>query len=200
MYSTVMTPRRAQALEFIRNFVRIRGQGPTVREIQNHFRFASPNAAQEIVTKLREAGYLRADLGGARAIVPTELEAGISVYGTIPAGIPIDALDESDEVLAVDAAVFGARPGERVFALRVRGTSMIRAGILEGDLAVLAVRPVANGDVVAALVDGRSTLKRYVVSRGKVVLRPEGPGYRDIEPATELLIQGVMVGLIRRRL
>ena len=195
----MLPPRRREVLGFVRSFVKDAGRPPTVREVQEHFGFASPNAAQSHIAALRSAGYLRVGITGARSIVPTRLDDQLPIYGTIPAGLPVDAMEEKGETIAISVNLFGGKPTERVFGLRVRGTSMTRAGILDGDIAIVADRPAADGDIVAALVDGESTLKRYVIRRGRVVLKPEGVGFREIIPTAELLIQGVMIGLIRCR-
>ena len=87
--------------------------------------------------------------------------------------------------------------GARVFALKVRGESMTGAGILSGDVVVLEFREPRNGEVVAALIDGETTLKRYVVQCGKPFLKAENPRFPNLIPAQELVIQGVQVGLLR---
>ena len=89
------------------------------------------------------------------------------------------------------------RPNAKLFALRVRGDSMIDASILDRDIVFLTPREARPNDIVAALIDGESTLKRYLVQRGRPFLRAENPRYPDLVPATELVIQGVMVGLLR---
>jgi len=89
--------------------------------------------------------------------------------------------------------------GKNLFALRVRGDSMIDAQIADGDTVVLINRPPRNGDIVAALIDGESTLKRYAVEKGKPYLKAENRNYPDLVPASDLMIQGVMVGLLRTR-
>jgi repressor LexA len=86
------------------------------------------------------------------------------------------------------------------FALRVRGDSMIGAHIVDGDMVILEnAKDVHDGDIVAALIDGETTLKRYVVERGRPYLKAENPRYPDLVPARELKIQGVMVSLLRKQ-
>jgi repressor LexA len=86
------------------------------------------------------------------------------------------------------------------FALRVRGDSMIGAHIVDGDIIILEDRKeVQKGDIVAALIDGETSLKRYVVDHGRPYLKAENPRYPDLVPARELKIQGVMVSLIRKQ-
>ena len=193
-----MTAVQKQVYDFIRQVVRARRQPATIREIQEHFRYASPNAAHEHVKALRAEGLLHPSKPGARHAQPITLEEGIPIFGTIPAGIPIDAAAEGGEFLNVSETVFGVMAGTQVFGLRVRGHSMIDAGIHNGDFVILVDRPAQEGDIVAALVDRESTLKRYLMRSGKAFLKAENPAMKDIHPADELLIQGVMIGLVRQ--
>jgi repressor LexA len=86
----------------------------------------------------------------------------------------------------------------RAFALKVRGESMIGANICDGDVVILEVKEPRSKDIVAALIDGETTLKRYVVDKGQPYLRAENPSFPDLIPANELIIQGVMQALIRQ--
>ena len=100
----------------------------------------------------------------------------------------------------MDIESVGIRPTSRTFALRVSGDSMIGKHIVDGDVVVVEHgREPRTGDVVAALIDGQSTLKTFLLQRGRPFLRAENPKYRDLIPADELVIQGVMVALIRKR-
>jgi len=121
----------------------------------------------------------------------------IPIYGTIPAGLPDDERQQPDGCISVDVETLRLPKGARVFALKVRGDSMIGAGILPGDVVVMEFREARNGEVVAALLDGETTLKRYVVQRGRPFLKAENPRFKDLIPAHELVIQGVQVGLLR---
>jgi repressor LexA len=122
----------------------------------------------------------------------------IPIYGVIPAGLPADQQQEPFGCLSVDLETLKL-PGKnaRVFALKVQGDSMINAGILPGDVVVLEFKEPHNGDIVAALIDGETTLKRYIAQRGKPFLKAENPKYPDLIPARELVIQGVMSALFR---
>jgi repressor LexA len=196
--TVMVTKAQARVLDVVRTFWRSSGRGPTYREVQSAMGYASPNAVQGHVKALRAAGLLRKDLYGARTILPVSEEEGIPIYGTIPAGVPTDSTPENGETLEINEALFGVRAGTQAFALRVRGSSMVDAGILEGDFVVLIRRTPRNRDIVAALVDNRTTLKRYVEEKGRALLKAEGAGHPDIRPASELEIQGVMVGLLRK--
>src|SRR4030095_6938596 len=102
--------------------------------------------------------------------------------------------------ISLDARSVNASKNGRTFALRVRGDSMIDAHILDGNIVILEDRKdVQNGDIVAALIDGETTLKRYVTEHGRPYLKAEYPLYPVLVPARELPIQGGMVSLIRRQ-
>jgi len=120
-------------------------------------------------------------------------------FGSIPAGFAGDRLQEAKGCVSIDIETIGIRPTPRTFALEVRGDSMIGRHILDGDLVILehGMTP-RTGDVVAALIDNESTLKTFVLNRGKPYLRAENPRYPDLIPASELVIQGVMVALVRK--
>lgn len=124
----------------------------------------------------------------------------IPIYGAIPAGLAEDRHQESRGCVAVDLATLGIRPTARTFALEVRGDSMVGRHIVDGDLVVLEHgRTPRSGDVVAALIDNESTLKTFVQERGKApYLKAENPKYPQLHPAAELVVQGVMIGLIRK--
>jgi repressor LexA len=103
--------------------------------------------------------------------------------------------------ISLDTRSVNASKNGRTFALRVRGDSMIDAHILDGDIVILEDRKdVQNGDIVAALIDGETTLKRYVTEHGRPYLKAENPLYPNLVPARELRIQGVMVSLIRKQI
>jgi repressor LexA len=132
---------------------------------------------------------------GHRAVVD------IPVFGAIPAGPPQRRSQESEGCLTVDVATLNVPPSPRLFALQVRGDSMTGRHILDGDLVVVEHgRNPKPGDVVAALIDGESTLKTFVQERGRPpCLRAENPRYPQLHPAQELVIQGVVVQVIRRK-
>jgi repressor LexA len=125
--------------------------------------------------------------------------ADIPLFGSIPAGVPQTLEQEANGCVSVDMGSIGFKPTRNTFALRVTGDSMIGKHICDGDIVIVefGVEP-RNGQVVAAFVDGQSTLKTFLVKNGKPFLRAENPKYRDIIPAEELTIQGVLKGLIRK--
>jgi repressor LexA len=174
-----------------------------LREIQAHFGFASPFAVQRHVDALTKKGALHRLAGKARGLLHPGHHPGhtpllrIPLYGIIPAGLPVANEQEPDSHVSVDAASLGLRADAKLFALRVRGDSMIGANIVENDVVFLTPREPRPRDIVAALIDGESTLKRFLLQRGRAFLHAENPRYPDLLPVTELVIQGVMVGLLR---
>ena len=202
-----LTKRQQQILDFIQRYQLTRSESPSLREIAGHFGFRSMNAALDHVRTLRRKGFLAHSPGRARSyrlVSPLdELRSrvvDIPVYGTIPAGFSEERRQEAKGCISVDIATLGIKPTSRTFALQVRGDSMIGKYIIDGDYVVCehGLTP-RSGDVVAALIDNESTLKTFVMDRGKPWLRAENPRYPKLIPAAELVIQGVMVGLIRRR-
>ena len=128
----------------------------------------------------------------------TTLFTSVPIRGEVVAGRPTRSEEAEPGCITVDLSTIGISANARTFALRVRGNSMDGAHILDGDTVVLELKPVHDGAVVAALVDGESTLKRYFVRRGAPYLKAENPKYADVIPARELVIQGVMVAVFRK--
>lgn len=198
-----LTTRQQQVLDFIRRQQMRSGVVPTTREIQQHFRFASQTAAVNHLRALEKKGVIQRQAGKARALtlvsnLKREPIIDIPIYGRIAAGFAELREQEEDGTLTVDASSIGVRERQRLFALKVRGESMIGAGINHGDLVVLESKEPRTNDIVAALIDGETTLKRFVLAHGRPHLRAENPRFPDLIPARELIVQGVMVALIRQ--
>jgi repressor LexA len=203
MNMSSLTARQHEVLAFIEDSQANRGVIPSTREIQQHFGFASQTAAVNHLKALQRKGIIQRLAGKARAValisqLQREPIVDIPLFGTIPAGFPVGAEQEDLGTVTIDAVSAGIEKGQRVFALRVRGDSMIGAQIADGDLAIMEVREPRAGDIVAALIDGDTTLKRFVIERNQPYLKAENPNYPDLIPTQELVIQGVMVSLIRR--
>jgi repressor LexA len=200
--AVMLTDRQQQILDFIRDHHAFRGIAPSRAEIQQHFGFASPNAVADHLKALERKGVLQRGANTARSLVLTRTYregplVEIPIYGTIPAGLPNDQTQEPDGCISVDVETLRLPKGSRVFALKVRGDSMTGAGIFPGDIVVLEFREPRNGEVVAALLDGETTLKRFVIRKGRPFLKAENPQYTNLIPARELVIQGVQVALLR---
>jgi len=198
-----LTARQSEILEFITDSHGRDGIVPSSREIQEHFGFASQTAAMNHLRALERKGAIRRRPGKARAVsVVSASHRGsiidVPIFGGITAGRAELTEQQHVGTVSVDAGATGISRRSRPFALKVRGDSMTGAQINNGDLVILEARPPEPGDIVAALIDGETTLKRYVVADGAAFLKAENPGYPDLYPAEELIIQGVMVALIRR--
>jgi repressor LexA len=198
-----LTDRQQELLDFLHQSHHEMGIMPSTREIQAHFGFASQTAAMSHLRALERKGAIKRLAGKARAVVfPETLEReeilDIPIYGDIAAGMAQDVVPERDGCVSIDVASIGISRSTKAFALKVRGDSMIDAHICDGDTVVLEMREPRNGDVVAALIDGETTLKRYIMDRGTPYLQAENEMYPDLSPIRELVIQGVMVSLLRK--
>ena len=202
-----LTRRQQQVLDFIQRSQQTEGIVPTVREIAGHFGFRSPRAASDHVDALRRKGFLTSESGLARSLrvvspwqTVRKRVVDIPLFGSIPAGFADRKEQEAKGCVSIDVGTVGIKPSARTFALEVRGDSMIGRHIVDGDVVVVEHgQTPRNGDVVAALIDGESTLKTFVGDKGKPHLKAENPKYPKLIPASELVIQGVMVALIRKR-
>jgi repressor LexA len=200
----MLTERQEQILDFIRTYQQAEGIPPSTREIRRHLGVSSQSTVMGHLQALAHKGQLDKLADRKWGLRAREVQThlfDLPVYGTIPAGLPAMQEQAPDETIAVDPQIFGVRRPKRhhLWALRVRGDSMIDAHILDGDLAILERREPQPGEIIAALVDGTdSTLKRLVHVDGKPVLRAENKQYGDIVPGQRLECQGVLVGVIRR--
>ena len=205
-----MTHRQREVLDFIRTFGERHGVPPTVREIGEKFGFTA-RAAFDHLRALERKGMLERRVTGKRAsrtlILPSHKgarrpePAGIPVVGRIAAGAPITAVENHEDILPLRPEWLGTG-GQDVFALRVRGESMIGAHIVDGDLVLVRKQETAgSGDIVAAMLDGEATVKRFGREGGAVVLRPEHPTMKAIvvEPGRgDFRILGKVVGIVRQ--
>jgi repressor LexA len=200
----MLTDRQKGILEFIQSEQREKGITPSTREIQHHFGYASQTSVMQYLGALERKGFLNRHARKARALVTPVQKVRITdipIYGQIPAGMATLTEQNIEGHVSLDISSVNASKNGRTFALRVRGDSMIDAHILDGDLVILEDRKdVQNGDIVAALIDGETTLKRYVMEHGRPYLKAENPLFPDLVPARELRIQGVMISLVRKQM
>ena len=199
----MLTHRQKNVLDFIQSEQRGKGITPSTREIQKHFRFASQTSVMQYLAALERKGVLSRHARKARALITPVQKVRITdvpIYGQIPAGMSTLSEQTIEGHVSLDARSANVSKNGRTFALRVRGDSMIGAHIIDGDIVILEDRKdVQNGDIVAGLIDGETTLKRYVAEHGRPYLKAENPRYPDLTPARELRIQGVMVSLVRKQ-
>ncbi|MFO1476385.1 MAG: transcriptional repressor LexA [Verrucomicrobiota bacterium] len=201
-----LTKAQRRVLEFIQGEEQSGRPVPTLREIAARFGFRSHRAAACHLDALKQKGFLASDPGKARSLRLTaplqKLRArilDIPLFGTIPAGFAREREQGAEGCVSVDIESIGLKPTRNSFALRVTGDSMIGRHILDGDIVILEHGPEPrHGDVVAALIDGESTLKTFLRKNGKPHLRAENPKYPNLIPAEELMIQGVFRALIRK--
>ena len=193
---TKLTPRQQEILDFIRNSLEVLGAPPTRAEIAQAFGFASHNAAEEHLRALAKKGLVVLEPGSARGIRLVE-QLGLPLIGSVAAGSPILAIENVQARYALDASLF--RP-KADFLLRVRGLSMLNAGIFDGDLiAVHRCSEARNGQIVVARLGDEVTVKRLRRSAGAIELLPENPDYPviTVQPGEPFEIEGLAVGLIR---
>ena len=197
-----LTERQKEIVDFLRRYRARRGISPTQREICEEFGYSSFGTLQKHIKLLMEKGVLIRDWNKRRSLVLAEEEnrryaVEVPLYGRIAAGKPIEVV-AGDETVSVPEVL--TRKGEN-YVLRVNGSSMIEDGIHDGDFVVVNRREKAqNGEMVAALVNGEATLKRYYrESDGRIRLQPANERMSPIfVNENELKVQGVVVGLMRR--
>ena len=192
-----LTTRQQEILDFIKNSLEVLGAPPTRAEIAQAFGFASHNAAEEHLKALAKKGIIILEPGSARGIRLVE-QLGLPLIGSVAAGSPILAVENVQARYALDANLFKPRAD---FLLRVRGLSMINAGIFDGDLlAVHRNTEARNGQIVVARLDEDVTVKRFRQTGAVVELIAENPDFEPIVVDTReqpLAIEGIAVGLIR---
>ena len=192
-----LTPRQQEILDFIRNNLEVFNVPPTRAEIAGAFGFASPNAAEDHLRALAKKGAITLEPGSARGIRLVE-QLGLPLIGTVAAGSPLLAVENRLGNIRIDPALFTPRAD---FLLRVRGLSMIEAGLLDGDLlAVHRTTEASNGQIVIARIGDEVTVKRFKRRGTMVELIAENRDFAPILVNTRkepLAIEGVAVGLIR---
>lgn len=190
-----LTDRQQQVLTFIRGCFSTEHTAPTVLEIADHFGFKSPNAVTRHLRALERKGHIRLRAGRNRNI---ELVHGIGlpIIGRVAAGSPVEAIENTEKVVDVPGAVFRHKPD---YLLRVRGDSMVDAGIFDDDLIAVKKQSTADpGQIVVARHDDDVTVKELLVDNGDVVLLPANDAHEPIRiPAEMVTIEGVYVGLVR---
>ncbi len=198
-----LTQRQSEILEFIREFYSEYGYSPTVREIGERFGMRSTNAVADHLTALERKGAIEREGRAARGIRLREERAGakrVPLVGQIAAGLPLLAEENIEDWVALDEDF---APAGKLFALRVRGDSMVGAHILDGDVVILRMQEEAErGQIVAALIEDEATLKTYMPQGASVILLPANPAYDPIvfdrANGESLRLLGVAVGLMRR--
>jgi len=198
-----ITARQRRVLDYIRQYFEAHQEAPTIAEIGKEFGMSSSASVHHVVSTLEREGMIRRIPNVSRGIeiveqTGSEQRHEIPLLGVVAAGAPIEAVLNYETVCIPRDMM---RPG-RMFALRVRGDSMIDEQIRSNDLIILQSRQTAeNGETVVALIDGSdATLKRFYRNRDQVRLEPANPNYQPIiiRPPQRVQIQGVVIGVIRK--
>lgn len=194
------TKRQQSVLDFIRKHLIEKGFPPTVREIAAHFGFASPLSAQLHINALIKKGLLKKTPFKQRSLEIAGLKPAedtrLPLLGQVRAGKPILAEENIEDYINIDKNLFRTEEG---FALKVTGDSMIEAGILDGDIALIAPgKEARNRDIVVALIEDEATIKRFFFKNRKITLMPEN---QNMEPMTfnpkDVTIIGRVIGIMR---
>ena len=195
-----LSPKQTRIYEFILSFTEQNGYPPSVREIADAVGLKSPSTVHFHLKSLEEAGVITRGAGKTRAItavhrveLPPQLpENRVPLLGDVAAGAPILAQECVEEYVPFDTN------GEDCFALRIRGESMLKAGILPGDLVIVRRQETAvNGEIVIALIGDEATCKRYSRKNGHVWLLPENDDYQPID-GRGCTILGRVVAVVRQ--
>jgi len=194
----MISKRQQEVFAYFNSFVSKKKYSPSLEEIKEYFGFASVSTAHYHLNKLREQGYLSREFNQPRASTPFSNKEfiDIAILGTIAAGQPIEALEYSNETVAVDRSKLGKNG--QYYALRVTGDSMVDEGIFDGDVVVIKNQSVAeNGQTVVAIIDdNQATLKKFYKEKTRFRLEPRNqtmlPFFRK-----EVEIRGVVYQIIR---
>jgi len=200
----MLTKRQKELVDYLDGYIGKHGYAPTLEEIGRHFGLSSLATIHKHLTNLESKGLIRRKWNRSRAleVVPRHRRAAaveLPLLGRVAAGAPIEALEQPDTI-AVPEELVGR--GE-TYVLRVRGNSMVKEGILDGDYVVVESRSQAeNGDTVVALVQGEATVKRFYRERAGIVrLQPANDQMEPIMArAVDVEIRGIVVAVMRKYL
>jgi repressor LexA len=200
-----LTERQKQVLDFIRAFSERSGYPPTVREIGRELKLSSPSTVHVHLANLERRGLIRRDPSKPRALEVLDYRdsdravdygqvRAVPMVGQVAAGMPILAAENIDATMALPAEL----ADEDTFILRVKGESMVEAGILDGDYVVVRQQHSAtNGDIVVAMIEDEASVKRFFKEADRVRLQPENSSMEPIY-ARDVTILGKVQALFRR--
>lgn len=203
----VLTERQKEILSFIQEYVDFNGFPPTYREIGQKFRIVSTFGVKRHIDALVKKGYLNSSNNLSRTlsliinndpVKKDEAIIEIPVIGRVAAGQPILAEENIEGNIVIDKNFLGNRT--ECFGLKVRGDSMINAGIMEGDLVIIQPqKEVSNGDIIVALLKDEATMKKYLLINQKIHLIPENDKYDPIiiDNNEDFSIVGKVIGVFR---
>jgi repressor LexA len=186
-----------RVMDYIRKFSEENGYTPSVREIGKECGIKSTATVHSYIARLQSKGYLNKTENKKRAVtIGKGTGVTVPLIGTVTAGQPIFAYENYEDYFTFPVGEF---KGEELFMLRVQGTSMIDAGIMDGDKIIVRRQETAqNGDIIIALVEDSATVKRFFAKNGQIILHPENEALSDmIFAPEEVSILGKVVGLMR---
>ena len=208
-----LTDRQEEILTFIKQFTQESGYPPTLREIGKHFQISSTFGVKRHLEALVKKGFINIESNASRGISMIRQDSEdvvdgtwsdesvfikIPVIGRVAAGIPINAVENHEGSLVIDPSFL--RKAENAFALRVRGDSMINAGINDKDLVIVSPTEQAkNGDIVVAMLNDEATVKKFEKLNNKIKLIAENNAYEPIEVKTidDFKLVGKVKGVVR---
>ncbi len=199
-----LTDRQKEILDFIEVFISENGFPPTFREIASHFELASTFGVKRHIDALVKKGHLSSISNSGRTLSLTnpapksENMLEIPIVGRVAAGYPILAQENLEGTFSLDAGLI--RRKKDCFGLKVKGDSMINAGIFEGDLVIISPqKECEDGDIVVALLDDEATMKRFIKKGEDIFLKPENEKYSviDLNKYSNFSIIGKVVGVFR---
>lgn len=196
-----LTPHQRTVLSYIREFQVKRGYSPSLADLAVAFGVRSKNAVAKVINVLSRAGHIEKDPKGRIKILEHEASdfkpLALPLFGPIAAGFAAPVEEQAEEVVTLEDYL--VRDKASTFLLRVKGDSMIMAGIHEGDLVIVERgREPRAGEIVVGILDGEFTLKRLKREKGKYYLQAENPAYPDLYALNELQVAGVVKGLVRK--
>ena len=213
MKSSVLTKRQQQIFDFILSNIDKFGYPPTIPEIQHEFSFKSPNAVQDHLEALERKGYiarrphksrgleiLNGKISKDNTINADDNITEVPIVGSVSAGMSILAQENIEGSIFVDKII--SRNSRGMFALRIKGTSMVNAGILDGDFVLVHQQPTAEqGEIVVVLIGDEATVKRFYKEKNKIKLKPENDTMEPIfiDPReNDVKIIGKVQGVVRK--
>ena len=190
-----LSKKRKLIYEYICDCINNRGYPPSVREIADAVELKSTSTVHAHLNALEKLGYISRDTGRTRAIVLNhggDSPSGIPILGTVAAGQPILALED-----ALGYIPYETDDNDEYFALKIRGLSMVKAGILDGDMVIVHRQSTAqNGEIVIAMLDDEATCKRLKNDGSEIWLMPENDDFSPI-PGSGVVILGKVAAVIR---
>ena len=193
-----LTARQKNVFDYVSEFIEDRGFAPSIREICERFKIKSTKAIHSHLKTLEEKGWIKRS-SNARSIeiLGRQRVVNLPLIGQVAAGKPILAVENIEDTIPI--AWDFAKNIRDGFILRVKGDSMVDAGIKEDDLIMVKPQPEANnGDIVVAMIDDGATVKRYFKRNDCIILNPANPMYAPIKVSKNFRLVGKVMGLIRR--